>query len=37
VIHGSDALETAQREVGLWFAEGELSNWSPTMAPWIHE
>jgi nucleoside-diphosphate kinase len=37
VIHGSDALETAQREIGLWFGEGELSNWSPTMMPWIHE
>jgi nucleoside-diphosphate kinase len=37
VIHGSDALETAQREIGLWFTEGELAAYAPTMMPWIHE
>jgi nucleoside-diphosphate kinase len=37
VIHGSDALETAQREIALWFTEGELANYAPTMMPWIHE
>lgn len=37
VIHGSDAIETAQREIGLWFSGEELSNWTPTMMPWIHE
>ncbi len=37
VIHGSDAIETAQREIGLWFTEAELCSWSPTMMPWVHE
>jgi nucleoside-diphosphate kinase len=37
VIHGSDAIETAQREVALWFAEGELCSWTPTNMNWIHE
>lgn len=37
VIHGSDALETAQREIALWFKEDELSQWTPTMMPWVHE
>lgn len=37
VIHGSDAIETAQREVALWFSEGELSNWTPTIQGWVHE
>jgi nucleoside-diphosphate kinase len=37
VIHGSDAIETAQREIGLWFTEAELCNWAPTMMPWVHE
>ncbi len=37
VIHGSDAIETAQREIGLWFSGDELSDWTSTMMPWIHE
>lgn len=37
VIHGSDALETAQREIALWFKEEELSDWTPTVMEWIHE
>jgi nucleoside-diphosphate kinase len=37
IIHGSDAIETAQYEIGLWFKEEELANWQPTIMPWIHE
>jgi nucleoside-diphosphate kinase len=37
LIHGSDAPETAQQEVSLWFKEEELVNWQPTLMPWIHE
>jgi nucleoside-diphosphate kinase len=37
IIHGSDAIETAQREVSLWFKEGELVSWQPQIAPWLHE
>jgi nucleoside-diphosphate kinase len=37
IIHGSDAIETAQREISLWFKDEELSNWNPTLKPWLYE
>jgi nucleoside-diphosphate kinase len=37
LIHGSDAPETAQYEIGLWFKEEELVNWQPTLTPWLYE
>lgn len=37
IIHGSDAVETAQREIALWFKDGELADWSPTINSWIYE
>lgn len=37
LIHGSDAPETAQSEIALWFKDEELVNWSPTIMGWIHE
>lgn len=37
LIHGSDAVETAQREISLWFSNEELVTWSPTLTPWLYE
>lgn len=37
LIHGSDAIETAQREIALWFKEDELVSWENTMKPWLWE
>lgn len=37
IIHGSDAVETAQREIGLWFKEEELVSWQPSLTNWIYE
>jgi len=37
IIHGSDAIETAQREISLWFTDTELANWELTMKPWLVE
>jgi nucleoside-diphosphate kinase len=37
LIHGSDAVETAQREISLWFKEEELVGWSPSLTSWIYE
>lgn len=37
LIHGSDAIETAQREIALWFKEDEICNWEFTLKPWIYE
>ncbi|HLO48704.1 MAG TPA: nucleoside-diphosphate kinase [Kamptonema sp.] len=37
IIHGSDAIETAQREIKLWFKDEELVSWQPSLTPWIVE
>ncbi|MDY6785701.1 MAG: nucleoside-diphosphate kinase [Cyanobacteriota bacterium] len=37
LIHGSDAIETAQREIQLWFGEGELTSWEPCAKTWLYE
>lgn len=37
LIHGSDALETAQREIALWFKDEELVSWQPHLTPWLKE
>ena len=37
IIHGSDAIETAQREISLWFKEEELCDWQATITPWLYE
>ncbi|KAG2379188.1 hypothetical protein C9374_007327 [Naegleria lovaniensis] len=37
IIHGSDAVETAQREIALWFQDSELNEWTPTPNKWIYE
>ncbi|NEQ34914.1 MAG: hypothetical protein F6K40_00740 [Okeania sp. SIO3I5] len=37
LIHGSDAIETAQTEISLWFKDEELVSWQPTLTPWIYE
>ncbi|MBR8831184.1 MAG: Nucleoside diphosphate kinase [Chroococcopsis gigantea SAG 12.99] len=37
LIHGSDAPETAQQEVSLWFTEEELVSWQLAVTPWLYE
>ncbi len=37
LIHGSDAIETAQREIGLWFTAEELVSWQPAASAWLVE
>lgn len=37
IIHGSDAIETAKTEIGLWFQESELASWEPTSNKWLYE
>ena len=37
LIHGSDAIETAQREVSLWFGDAELVNWQRCNSAWLSE
>ncbi|MGF1522734.1 MAG: nucleoside-diphosphate kinase [Leptolyngbyaceae cyanobacterium] len=37
LIHGSDAVETAQREIALWFKEPEMTSWEACTKAWIYE
>lgn len=37
IIHGSDAPETAQTEIALWFKDEELVGWEPTLKGWLYE
>ena len=37
LIHGSDAIETATREIALWFNDEELVSWENTMKSWLYE
>ena len=34
VIHGSDANETAQFEINLWFKPSEINSWEPSDIAW---
>ena len=36
IIHGSDSVESAKREIGLWFPEG-LAEYKPHIGPWVYE
>lgn len=37
LIHGSDCPEAAQRELGLFFKEGELVDWQPASQTWVYD
>ncbi|KAL0234598.1 hypothetical protein PCE1_001634 [Barthelona sp. PCE] len=38
LVHGSDAVETAEYELGLWFPNGEIQSWSnDCQNQWIYE
>lgn len=37
IIHGSDAVESANHEIGLWFKQEELFQWKQTAHAWIYE
>ncbi|KAI5397007.1 hypothetical protein KIW84_063001 [Lathyrus oleraceus] len=36
VIHGSDAVESANKEIALWFPKG-VANWQSNLHSWIYE
>ncbi|XP_029013931.1 nucleoside diphosphate kinase 3 [Betta splendens] len=35
VIHGSDSVESAQKEIALWFGQSELQRWEQSSSRWI--
>lgn len=37
LVHGSDSLESAEREVALFFGESEIVDYSRSVDPWIIE
>ena len=37
VCHGSDSVETAKKEIALWFKEGELNNYCCANNSWVYE
>ena len=34
IIHGSDSVESAKREISLWFRQEEIASFTPTIKPW---
>jgi len=37
ICHGSDSVENAEKEIALWFKEGELCDWTSHSLDWFHE
>eukprot|EP00164_Ancoracysta_twista_P000303 GFYU01000424.1.p2 GENE.GFYU01000424.1~~GFYU01000424.1.p2 ORF type:complete len:152 (+),score=58.48 GFYU01000424.1:29-484(+) len=37
ICHGSDAVESANKEIALWFKDEELVDWTPSVKPWVYE
>ena len=37
IVHGSDAAESAKREISLWFKDDEIAAWAPCTETWIYE
>ncbi|VVC24279.1 Nucleoside diphosphate kinase,Nucleoside diphosphate kinase-like domain,Nucleoside diphosphate [Cinara cedri] len=36
IVHGSDAVESANKEIALWFSEKELISWSRPSDAWLY-
>ncbi|KAL4458121.1 hypothetical protein ABPG75_012986 [Micractinium tetrahymenae] len=37
IIHGSDSVDSAMREIALWFKADELADYEPVATPWLYE
>lgn len=37
LIHGSDSVESATKELDLFFKQDELIDWSPAIAQWVYD
>ncbi len=37
IIHGSDSVESANKEINLWFKPEELNNWESHSNKWVYE
>jgi len=36
IIHGSDAVESANHEIKLWFKEEDICDWAPAQESWVY-
>merc|ERR1712133_123819 len=36
ICHGSDAVESAEKEIKLWFSDEELTSWQPAAIDWVY-
>lgn len=37
ILHGSDGVESAKKEIALWFTEKEVISWTPAHESWVYE
>ena len=37
ICHGSDSPENAEKEIALWFKDGEVCDWTDHSNDWVHE
>lgn len=37
IIHGSDSVESANKEISLWFKPEEQAKWTPSQEGWVYE
>ncbi len=37
ICHGSDSVENAEKEIALWFEEGEVLDWESHSKDWLYE
>ena len=37
LCHASDSVDSAEREIGLWFSQDEIVGWNHDLENWIHE
>ena len=37
ICHGSDSVESANKEIALWFGDDELCNWDHHSKDWVYE
>jgi len=37
ICHGSDAVDSAKKEIALWFQDSELTSWTPAQNTWVYE
>ncbi|XP_037086870.1 nucleoside diphosphate kinase B-like [Pollicipes pollicipes] len=37
IVHGSDSVKSAEKEIDLWFKPEELTNWTSASHSWVYE